>query len=124
MSCWRKQAVLRVPAKTFGIWHSEAWYSFREAFEDQFRWEPGHFAPAQCTHSGGYFLDYFLEDEAPVDYTDGEFEARSRELTPEEAQRYLPAFRELFPQFGLREMADVRYCAYVWYDGADAPYCY
>ena len=124
MSCWRKQVVLRLPMKTVGIWFEWQWDRFESEYYERMSWDPGCFAPSLCSKEGGYFLDYCLEDEAPIDYTDGEFERVARPLTAEEKKRYLPVFRKMFPQFGMREMEDVHYCAYVWYDGADAPYCY
>lgn len=117
MSCWRKHVVLRIPAKTFGIWLEAQWERFEKELDDQleegFTWRPGSFAPALCDWDKGFFLDYMLEDTAPMD---SEFESIARPLTREEAEQYLPAFREVFPQFSMREMADVHYCAYVWYD--------
>ncbi len=124
MSCWEKQVVLRMPMKTVGIWFSWDWEQFRDEYDSRFRWEPGHFAPALCTKERGYFIDYILEDKEPIDYTDNEFDPIARALTAEEKERYLPVFQTMFPQFSLREMDDVHYCAYVWYNGADAPYCY
>ena len=124
MSCWEKQVVLRMPMKTVGIWFPWDWERFRDEYDGRFRWEPGHFAPALCTKERGCFLDYILEDKEPVDYTDHEFDPIARALTAEEKERYLPAFQTMFPQFSLREMDDVHYCAFVWYNGTDAPYCY
>ena len=123
MSCWRKMVVLRMPAKTVGIWFSWDWERFEEEYYDRLHWDPGCFAPALCSHERGYFLDYILEDEAPIDYTDVEFPPQARPLTTAEKEKYLPVFREMFPQFGMREMENVHYCAYVWYDGGDAG-CY
>ena len=124
MSCWRKQVVLRMPAKTVGIWFAWEWERFKEEYFEQFTWDEGDISPALCTKERGYFLDYILADEAPIDYTDGEFDPVARPLSAEEKTLYLPCFQKMFPQFSLREMEDVHLCAYVWYDGCDAPYCY
>ena len=124
MSCWEKQVVLRMPAKTVGIWFPWDWERFEEEFGERFTWMPGSFAPALCSKEKGYFIDYILEDEEPADFTDGEFDPVARKLTAAEKKLYLPVFQKMFPQFSLREMEDVHYCAFVWYNGTDAPYCY
>ena len=64
------------------------------------------------------------EEEEPIDYTDNEFDPVARPLTAAEKALYLPVFQQMFRPFTLREMEDVHYCAYVWYNGTDAPYCY
>ena len=124
MSCWRKQTVLRMPAKTVGIWFPWDWERFEEEYDEIFRWDPGYFAPSLCSSEGGHFIDYILEDVAPIDYTDVEFDPITRPLSANEKKLYLPTFQRMFPQFSMREMDDVHYCAYAWYDGGDAPYCY
>ena len=118
MSCWRKQIVLRLPAKTIGIWLWSDWERFEEEYKEHLDFYPGCFS-TRTSREEGSFLDYILEDEAPVDYTDADFRNFARELTEQEKEQYLPLFRRLFPQFSMREMADVHYCAYVWYDGTD-----
>lgn len=124
MSYWTKQVVLRLPVKTVGIWFPWEWEKFEEEYFDRFRWKPGHIQPTLCSKEKGYFIDYVLEEEEPVNYTDNEFDPVARPLTEAEKKLYLPAFQEMFPAFTLREMEDVHYCAYVWYNGTDAPYCY
>lgn len=124
MSCWTKQVVLRLPAKTVGIWFPWEWERFEEEYFELFHWEPGHFAPSLCSKENGYFIDYILEEEEPIDYTDNEFDPIARPLTAAEKALYLPVFQQFFRPFTLKEMEDVHYCAYVWYNGTDAPYCY
>ncbi len=124
MSCWRKQTVLRLPAKTLGIWFEWQWEQFTEEYEELFSWDEGWFAPSLCSSEYGHFLDYVLEDTFPVDHTDSDYPYLVRKLSRQERQKYLPVFQQLFPQFGKKEMKTVHYCSYVWYDGTDAPPLY
>ena len=111
-----------MPAKTVGIHSLDAWYAFTYAHEDVLDWEPGHFAPALCSKRNGPYLDYYLADRAPVRGDGCAYLARP--LTLREMKKYLPVFQKLFPDFTLRQMYDVHYCEYAWYDGTDAPDIY
>ena len=82
--------------------------------------------PDTVTSVPGPFLDYYLEEIAPLKAEDRTFNQDScaRPLTPEEKEKYLPYYQKLFPGFTLDNMNDVHYCSYEWYDGCDAQYCY
>lgn len=122
MSCWRKQIVLRLPAKALGIHSMEEWDRFEWKYRKKLAWEVGHFAPSLCTYARGPFLDYILLDRAPMDGCGCEYNARC--LTAAEQEKYLPEYRKLFPDFTREQMEQVHYCEYFWYDGTEAPYCY
>ena len=85
-------------------------------------WDPGRFAPSLCSSENSPMLDYILSDRAPV-FGDGT-SMYARPLYEEEKQKYLPVFQEMFPGFTMEQMESVHYCAYTWYDGTEAPYCY
>ena len=74
----------------------------------------------------GPFLDYFLEDIAPVPSEKRTYNQDScaRPLEPDEKEKYLPLYQQLVPAFTLENMNDVHYCRYEWYDGCDAGYYY
>lgn len=74
----------------------------------------------------GPFLDYCLEEICPLPPEEDRYGENdtARPLKKKEAVKYLPLFRELFPRFTLKDMENVRWCRYEWYDGADAPYLY
>lgn len=122
MSCWRTQIVLRMPVKTIGIRTEEQWERFEALRDSEMNWNPGCFAPALTTKRHGRFLDCFLEDTYPVLPDDRPTVARP--LTTREKERYLPAFQAMFPGFTMKQMDSVHYCAFTWYDGTDAPFCY
>lgn len=122
MSCWREQVVLRLPVQAAGITTREEMNAFEGAHEEDFCWEPGHFAPALCGTSRGIYLDYILRDRAPV--RAGGSDVCVRALRRVEREAYLPVFRTLFPDFTLAGMEQVHYCRFRWYDGGDAPHCY
>ena len=74
----------------------------------------------------GPFLDYCLEEIAPLPWEDCTLHKydHARPLNEDEKIKYLPFYQKLFPAFTLENMKDVHYCCYEWYDGADAPYYY
>lgn len=122
MSCWRTQVVLRMPVKTIGICTEEQWERFEAQRDSEMNWSPGCFAPALTTKRCGRFLDYYLEDTYPV-LPDAR-PTVARPLTIHEKEQYLPVFQPMFPGFTLKQMDSVHYCAFTWYDGTDAPFCY
>ena len=125
MQYWMRFTVLRVPAKTFGIWFEWDWEKFLEEYGDVMTWRPGEFGPGLFDdREHGYYLDYFLEKtELPGEDHTEHIEC-ARPLTDDEKARYLPAFRKLSPQFSLREMEDVHYCRFVWNISRLGPFCY
>ena len=48
MSCWRRTAVLRIPAILLGFEYRGEWEEFLAKHEEDFDWEPGCFAEALC----------------------------------------------------------------------------
>ncbi len=122
MSCRRKQEVLRLPMSTVGVVTEEQWERFEAEHEDVLDWEVGCFCPALCTKRHGYYLDYYLVDEAP--YRGERDEWSARPLTEAEKRQYLGTFRSLFPDFTSEQMEAVHHCVYDWYDGTDAPELY
>ena len=124
MSCWRKQIVLRVPCKTCGISTYEELCAFENEHDEVLTWEPGTISTSLSCSDKGLFFDYIIRDQpVQIDPADRE-EDTVRPLTLMEMKRYLPRFQKLFPNFSLREMYEVHYCSYIWYDGTEAPYLY
>ena len=137
MSCWRRTTVLRIPAIRLGYINRQEWDGFLGKHEEDFNWEPGFFAPALCDcyewddndepeRVPGPFLDYYLDEIIPLLPEENSYHENDcvRELTQVEKEKYLPLFRELFPDFTMEKMKDVHYCQYEWYDGTEAPYNY
>ncbi len=123
MSCRVEQRVLRMPASTIGIYSEDEFRQFENEHRDTLCWEPGHFAPALCSFERECYLDYILMDRELSGGEEG-FGNHARPLTAEETEKYLPVFRELFPDFTEEQMDTVHLCEYSWYDGTDAPDCY
>ena len=106
--------------------------------EDYDKWLPGgrgyepwdrldmNLYPDRVSSVPGPFLDYFLEDIAPLPPEERTYhqEDCARPLTPEEKEKYLPLYRKLIPGFTPEQMDDVHYCRYEWYDGTEAAYRY
>ena len=84
--------------------------------------EPGSFAPALCSYANGPMIDYILVDSAPVE--GGGLKLYARLLSASEQDEYFPIFAKQFPGFTLKQMKEVHYCEYKWYDATEAPYCY
>ena len=137
MSCWRRTTVLRIPAIRLGFINRQEWNEFLGKHEEDFNWEPGFFASALCDcyewddsdepeRVPGPFLDYYLDEIIPLLPEENSYHENDcvRELTQVEKEKYLPLFRELFPDFTMEKMKDVHYCQYEWYDGTEAPYNY
>ena len=93
--------------------------------EDRDRLDMGLY-PDKVKSAPGPFLDYYLDEIAPVKSEQRTYNRDScaRPLDPDEKEKYLPLYRELFPNFTLDDMKDVHYCRYEWYDGCEAQYCY
>ena len=74
----------------------------------------------------GPFLDYCLEEIAPLPPEENTYHEndRARPLTDAEKKRYLPLYQKLFPHFTPEDMNQVHYCRYEWYDGSEAAYLY
>ena len=155
MSCWTRTTVLRIPAIFLGFEYWQEWEDFLDAHEEDFHFRTGCFSAAIChrlddcpkwLYDGsepwdrldmhlypdtiasvpGPFLDYHLEEIAPLPPEENTCHQNdtARPLNKDEKIKYLPIFQALFPDFTLAKMDDVHYCRYEWYDGADAPYYY
>ena len=122
MSCWREQKVLRMPASAAGIRTKKAWNAYLDRIREDLTWDPGTFAPSLCESRHGPMIDYILSDRAPVE--GGGCRMAAAPLSEAEKEKYYPLFRDAFPGFTRPQMDKVHYCAYTWYDGTDAPYCY
>ena len=122
MSSWRYQKVLRLPGEAFGVNTKEDWNEFQEKHRDELSWNERSFAPALCSFKNGYFIDYIISDEAPIEWEG--YNVNSYHLSEFEKEKYLPVFRKLFPDFTIEQMDDVHLCEYSWYDGVEAPDCY
>ena len=108
------------------------------SYEDYSEWLPGGrdsgpwdrldmgLYPDTVQSVPGPFLDYWLEDVIPLPPEQNAYHARdiARPLSAEERRKYLPLYRTLFPDFSLKQMKDVHYCRYEWYDGSEAAYLY
>ena len=108
------------------------------SYEDYDKWLPGgrgyepwdrldmNLYPEIVQSVPGPFLDYYLDDIAPLPWEENTYNANdcARSLDEDEKAKYLPLFQSLFPDFTLEKMSDVHYCSYEWYDGSDAPYSY
>lgn len=86
-----------------------------------------------------YNLEHEMSSDSGVNYSNGESEhyldivlketygtisgnfADSRNITDEEANKYLGDFKKIFPDI---EKEDLRYVFYCYYNGVDAPACY
>ena len=155
MSCWHNTTLLRIPVSALGYKYLREWQEFAEKHKDDFRWEKGCFCeslsedypwglgwgeiefydpdwdlgqrdPNHPEIVPGPFLDYYLEDEYPLnpEYNSfGENNEVSR-LDEDDAEYYLPRYQRLFPHFTLKDMEAVRKCIFEWYDGTCAPYLY
>ena len=108
------------------------------SYEDYDKWLPGgrgcepwdrldmNLYPEIVQSVPGPFLDYCLNETAPLPSEENTFHANdcARPLDEDEKARYLPLYQSLFPDFTLKNMSDVHYCHYEWYDGSEAGYFY
>ena len=110
MSARIHKKVLRLPCECVGV--EDPW-AFSEAHPELFGWnDPLPRFEVAPTARG--FFDYVLFERVSRKDSFG----RTRRLTWLERRRYGPAFRRLFPGVDMR---DVRFVAFCWYDGAEAP---
>ena len=100
------------------------WISGKEGYDPKRRLDLNVF-PSLIKTVPGPFLDYYLE-EIPLTTETRKYnmEDCARPLTQKEKEEYLPLYQKLFPWFTLKNMNDVHFCRYEWYDGAEAQYFY
>ena len=61
------------------------------------------------------YLDYILKSE--ISYDGGDW-GKARYLTDNEAAKYLPLFKQIYPDVKEKDLRAVEYC---WYDCSEAP---
>ena len=113
MSDYRYMRVIRCKVDMDKIEVSSLW-DLEDKFPDLFDMSlPRYFEKAPVEEEN--YLDYVLKSE--VSYDGGDW-GKSRYLTDNETAKYLPLFKQIYPDVEEKDLRAVEYC---WYDCSEAP---
>lgn len=113
MSDYRYMRVIRCKVDMNKIGVSSIW-DLEDKFHDLFDMSlPRYFEKAPVEEEN--YLDYVLKPE--VSYDGGDW-GKSRYLTDNETAKYLPLFKQIYPDVEEKDLRAVEYC---WYDCSEAP---
>lgn len=113
MSDYRYMRVIRCKVDMNKIGISSLW-DLEDKFPELFDIRLSNYFEKAPVEEKNY-LDYVLKSE--ISYDGGDW-GKSRYLTDNEAAKYLPLFKQIYPDVEEKDLRAVEYC---WYDCSEAP---
>lgn len=113
MSDYRHMRVIRCKVDMNKIGVSSLW-DLEDKFPELFDISQSNYFEKAPVEEENY-LDYVLKSE--ISYDGGDW-GKSRYLTDNEAAKYLPLFKQIYPDVERKDLRAVEYC---WYDCSEAP---
>lgn len=113
MSDYRYMRVIRCKVDMNKIGVSSLW-DLEDKFPELFDIRLSNYFEKAPVEEENY-LDYVLKSE--ISYDGGDW-GKSRYLTDNEAVKYLPLFKQIYPDVETDDLRAVEYC---WYDCSEAP---
>ena len=113
MSDYRYMRVIRCKVDMNKIGISSLW-NLEDKFPELFDIRLSNYFEKAPVEEENY-LDYVLKSE--ISYDGGDW-GKSRYLTDNEAAKYLPLFKQIYPDVERKALRAVEYC---WYDCSEAP---